>query len=480
MSTFDSLGLPEPIVTALNRQGFNNPFPIQESAIPAALAGRDLQGRAPTGSGKTLAFGLPMLSLVGRADPRRPRALVLAPTRELAEQIRLDLAPFASSAGRQVTAIFGGVGYGPQRKALNRGVDVLVATPGRLEDLIEQGSVDLRNANIVVLDEADRMADMGFLPAVRRILDQTSPDRQTLLFSATLDGDVASLSRDYQTNPAKLQAEAVDSEELDIDHHFWRMDRTERVAQTAQVIGRAGRTIVFTRTRHGADRLVRQLSRSGVSAVSMHGGRSQNQRTRALNAFSKGRVQALVATDVAARGIHVEDVDLVVHFDMAGDHKDYLHRSGRTGRAGAVGTVLSLVVDGQTKDVKGIQRALKLEQGIDSPNIDRLFARRSPSDTTAPGRSAPPKHHSRPANAEQGSRSIFVGNLAWKTTASSLASAFARHGTVEKATISTRGGTNRSKGFGFVEMPASQSDAAIAALNGSTLDGRTLKVRVAR
>lgn len=483
-TTFQSLGLTGPLVKALSRQGLTEPFPIQASAIPAGLAGRDIRGRAPTGSGKTLAFGLPMLSTVGRADRRRPRALVLAPTRELAEQIKRDLAPIAEAVNRRITAIYGGVGYGPQKKALNGGVEVLVATPGRLEDLMEQRSVDLSQVDIVVLDEADRMADMGFLPAVRRILERTNPERQTLLFSATLDGEVAVLSRENQNDPITVVAEAIGGQELDVLHHFWRVSRSDRLAHTAEVIAVSDRTIVFTRTRHGADRLVKQLSRSDISAVALHGGRSQNQRTRALRAFANGKARALVATDVAARGIHVEDVAVVLHYDLAGDHKDYVHRSGRTARAGAAGTVISLVVDGQDKEVRKIQRAIDLHAPIEAPRIDLVGTggHRSANTRRRDGRPnrKPHKRHDQQPSSGGESLSIFVGNLPWRTTEDDLETLFAEHGTVQRAMISTQRKSGRSKGYGFVEMSVVHGDLAIEALNGSRLDGRTLEVRVAR
>ena len=456
-TTFESLGLSPALSDALRRDGVTEPFPIQEQAIPHGLAGRDIQGRAPTGSGKTLAFGLPLLSRVPRAQSKRPTALILAPTRELAEQIRRDLAPIAHAADRRITAIFGGVGYGPQKKALKAGVDVLVATPGRLEDLVGQRFVYLERVQIVVIDEADRMADMGFLPAVRRILDGTNPERQTLLFSATLDGEVATLAGESQTNPVTVVAEATGDRELDLDHHFWRVERSERVAHAARVIAGSQRTIVFTRTRRGADRLVKQLGREEIRAVAMHGGRSQNQRTRALRAFSDGKARALVATDVAARGIHVEDIDVVLHYDLANDHKDYVHRSGRTARAGAAGTVISLVVDGQDRDAKRIQRAIDVSVPIRAPEMPT-----APQDLSRSERV-----------------SIFVGNLPWRVDDADLEALFAEHGLVSRASIVTHKKTGRSKGFGFVEMPAGHGQGAITALNGSELDGRKLRVRVA-
>jgi len=482
-TTFDTLGLPDSLVRALADLDIREPFPVQAAALPPGLAGRDIQGRAPTGSGKTLAFGLPLLTHVGKGGRNRPRALVLAPTRELAEQIKRDLAPLARAVGRRVSAVYGGVAYGPQLAALRGGVDVLVATPGRLEDLIARRAVDLGNTDVVVLDEADRMADMGFFPAVRRILDLTSLRRQTLLFSATLDGDVRVLSRDYQTDPVMIAAEAMGEVDLDVVHHFWRVDRTDRPGQTARLINESGRSIVFTRTRHGADRLVKQLTRERVSAVAMHGGRSQGQRTRALNQFSTGQAQALVATDVAARGIHVEDVAAVIHYDLAGDRKDYLHRSGRTARAGATGTVISLVTEGQDSDVRKLQRDLDLVAPIESPSMDRIRSGGHRIGASPPVERAGSvsRAHSGPQPVDRpGSRSLYVGNLPWATTDDELAALFADHGTVDRVTISTQKQSGRSKGFGFVEMPAHHQDRAIRALDGAILGGRTLRVRPAR
>ncbi len=360
-TTFAQLGVPSRLADALATQGITSPFPVQAATIPDGLAGRDVCGKAPTGSGKTFAFGLPILAKVEKAKRGRPRALVLAPTRELAEQIKKELAPLARNVGRHVFAVYGGVGYGGQISAMRKGVDVLVACPGRLEDLIEQGVVVLSVADLVVLDDADRMADMGFMPSVMRLLDQTSPVRQTLLFSATLDGDIAKLSKRYQTDPVRHEAASVETDELDAVHHFWLVDHHDRTQHTADLINEFGKSIVFTRTRRGADRLAKQLEKLGVRAVAMHGGRSQNQRQRALDAFSSGKARALIATDVAARGIHVDEVASVIHFDPAGDHKDYLHRSGRTARAGATGTVVTLVTHEQKRDVLKMQRDIDID-----------------------------------------------------------------------------------------------------------------------
>ena len=365
--TFAELGVPTDAVERLARRKITEPFPIQAATLPDALAGRDVCGKAPTGSGKTLAFGIPLVQRPGRAKPRRPRALVLVPTRELAAQVQKELALLAGPRGRTTATFYGGVGFGAQLNALRKGVDIAVACPGRLADLIKRGECKLDDVDMVVLDEADRMADMGFLPEVRRLLDQVRPDRQTLLFSATLDGDVDVLIRLYQKDPAVHELAATE-DAAQSRHVFWEAERTDRVAITARVVKAEWPTMVFCRTKHGADRLTDQLSRAGVSAAAIHGDRSQSQRERALASFASGRVQALVATDIAARGIHVDGVACVVHFDPPADEKDYLHRSGRTGRAGASGTVLSLVGREQVSDVRKLQVKLALPTGVHAPD----------------------------------------------------------------------------------------------------------------
>ncbi|MGA7228988.1 MAG: DEAD/DEAH box helicase [Acidimicrobiia bacterium] len=486
MLNFAQLGLSERLTRVLEQSGVSEPFPIQEAAIPDALAGRDVSGKAPTGSGKTLAFGLPVISRVGKAGSRRPRALILAPTRELADQIKVELHPLAKSVGRSVIAIYGGVGYGPQVGGLRKGVDILVATPGRLEDLMSQGSVDLGLVDLVVIDEADRMADMGFLPAVRRILDQTSDDRQTLLFSATLDGDIAVLSRDYQREPVRHEAPAIESDALDAQHHFWLVQHGDRVRHTADVVHHSGRSIVFTRTRHGADRVARQLTKLGVAATAMHGGLSQNQRTRSLRAFSSGNAMALVATDVAARGIHVDEVATVIHFDPPGDHKDYLHRSGRTARAGATGLVVSMVTGDQRRDVRRMQRDLDMDAPIEAPRMDALGEMRGEMGVRGPGRTGKRSQSNserpvnRPNDQRQPTKSLYVANLPWSVTSDDLETLFSGHGEVVEATVIMDRRSGRSRGFGFVDITGGSVEAVVAALNGSTLGGRTLKVRTAR
>ncbi len=365
--TFADLGVPSDLVASLAARHITEAFPVQAATLPDALAGRDVCGRAPTGSGKTLAFGIPLVVGIEKSSPKRPRGLVLVPTRELAAQVAKELTAIAGTRRLSVACFYGGAGYDGQLRALRRGVDVAVCCPGRLEDLVARGAIHLGDVQLAVVDEADRMADMGFLPAVRRILDGARADRQTLLFSATLDGDVEVLTRRYQRDPVRHDVADVERETGPVDHLFWRSERDERVSLTVDVVVRHGSVVVFCRTRHGADRLTKQLVDAGIGAVPIHGSRTQRQRESALAAFSAGRAQALVATDVAARGIHVDDVACVVHFDPPADEKDYVHRSGRTGRAGAQGTVVSLVVADQVAAVRSLQRALGFPQGLGRP-----------------------------------------------------------------------------------------------------------------
>lgn len=367
--TFKELQLPDEMVAELARQMRTEPFPIQAATIPDVLSGRDVLGRAPTGSGKTLAFGLPTLVRVAKAEPKAPRALILSPTRELAEQIRAELSPIAKIMDRTVTAVYGGTSFGPQVKALNSGTDILVACPGRLEDLIGQGKVVLSDVDIVIIDEADRMADMGFLPSVRRLVDDTSSNRQMILFSATLDHAVQVLIDDYLSDPISHSVGEAAPDLSKLQHRFWLLDKTERVDRAAQVVDEQGSTIIFCRTRHGVDRVARQLKARGVKAAWIHGGRTQGQRNSALHTFTEGKAQALVATDVAARGIHVDDVACVIHYDPPGDEKDYVHRSGRTARAGGSGVVYSFLLAEQTKEARKLQQKLKLPGEIVSPPV---------------------------------------------------------------------------------------------------------------
>uniref|UniRef100_UPI0035E459BA DEAD/DEAH box helicase n=1 Tax=Nocardioides pelophilus TaxID=2172019 RepID=UPI0035E459BA len=350
-TNFADLGVPTALNAVLAANGITVPTPIQAATLPDSLAGKDLLGRGRTGSGKTYAFALPVVARIaaggGRTAPRRPRALILAPTRELASQIEEAVRPLASAMGLQTHTIFGGVGQGPQVAALKRGIDILIACPGRLEDLIGQGHCSLADVQITVLDEADHMADLGFLPAVRRLLGQTPTSGQRMLFSATLDNAIDVLVKRFLVKPVIHQADSAQSPVAKMDHHVLHVHRDLRVPVLVDLTSAPGRTIVFTRTKHGAKALARQLNKSGVPSVDLHGNLSQGARTRNLDAFHSGTATTLVATDIAARGIHVDDVALVVHADPPAEHKAYLHRSGRTARAGAAGAVVTLMADDQ-------------------------------------------------------------------------------------------------------------------------------------
>ncbi|MEO8888933.1 MAG: DEAD/DEAH box helicase [Jatrophihabitantaceae bacterium] len=383
---FAALGLPSALVSALTRHGIAAPFPIQAATIPDVLTGRDLLGRAATGSGKTLAFGLPLIVRLESAQsaPRRPRGLILVPTRELAMQVTDALTPLAHASGLSVRLVAGGLPINKQIQSLEKGVDILVATPGRLEDLIDRRSCNLGSVEVTVLDEADHMADLGFLPVVRRLLNQTPGNGQRLLFSATLDGDVATLVENYLTNPS---VHALNTAEASVDtmsHHLFRVPFDAKFDLVASIVAREGRTICFVRTKHGADRVARNLGRIGISAGSLHGGRSQAQRNKALAAFKDGSVPVLVATDVAARGIHVDDISLVLHVDPPADPKDYLHRSGRTARAGESGIVVLLTTPTEERDVRKMLNAagVRPEQRdvvAGDPAVAKVTGARTPS-----------------------------------------------------------------------------------------------------
>lgn len=383
-SSFRELGVPKKLTEILYKGGAKAPFPIQVQAIPPALAGRDLCGRAPTGSGKTLAFAIPLVENIEKARPHHPRALVLTPTRELANQVRATILPLAQARGRWVASFYGGTNIGRDIDRLRRGVDIAVATPGRLADLVERKQIHLDEVSVVVIDEADRMADMGFLPEVQRLLDRTPAGRQTLLFSATLDGDVDVLIRRYQNDPVRVEVDTPEAEQGQVNHLFWPTPRHERRALTAEILNRMGPSIVFTRTKHGADRLARQLASDGVTTAAIHGNRSQRQREAALDQFAKGKVSALIATDVAARGIHVDDVALVLHFDLPSTDKDYVHRSGRTGRAGARGVVVSFVCEDQHGDLHGMQRSLDMPEGVHEIRLEHLQEDTVPAPQPSP------------------------------------------------------------------------------------------------
>jgi superfamily II DNA/RNA helicase len=360
--------VPSALVAVLAANGVTTPFPIQQATLPDSLAGRDVLGRGRTGSGKTYAFALPVLTRLADSGkprrPKRPRALILAPTRELASQIEASLAPLAQALSLRTLTVFGGVGASPQIAGLRAGVDVLVACPGRLEDLISSGHADLSDVQITVLDEADHMADLGFLPSVRRLLDRTPASGQRMLFSATLDAGVDVLVKRYLSNPVTHSVDPAQSPVSQMAHHVLHLAADDRLPVLVELTAAPGRTLVFTRTKHGAKKLTRQLIASGVPAVELHGNLSQNVRTRNLEAFSDGSTGTLVATDIAARGIHVDDINLVVHADPPVEHKAYLHRSGRTARAGAAGTVITLMTDDQVADVRDLTRRAAIRPTI--------------------------------------------------------------------------------------------------------------------
>ena len=355
--TFASLGVPAPLVAVLAQDGIISPFPVQAATLPDALAGRDILGRAQTGSGKTLGFSLPLVTrLAGRQTAGgRPRGLVLVPTRELATQVHEVLRPLARAMGLFVTTIYGGVSYGPQVTALRRRTDIIVATPGRLADLINQGECNLADVEVMVIDEADQMADLGFLPIVRRLLESTPADGQRMLFSATLDAAIDVLVRRFLDNPATHSVNE-NSSPAEIEHHVLTIDPARKLEVLAALVGGDKRSLVFTRTKHGAERLARQLTELGIPAAELHGNLRQGARARNLSAFSNGIARVMVATDIAARGIHVDGIDLVIHADPPAEHKAYVHRSGRTARGGADGVVVTLQMRSQAREVTAMMR----------------------------------------------------------------------------------------------------------------------------
>ncbi|MFK0217834.1 DEAD/DEAH box helicase [Streptomyces vinaceus] len=351
---FEDMGMPEALLKTLAAQGVTEPFPIQAATLPNSLAGRDLLGRGRTGSGKTLAFGLALLARTAgrRAQPKQPLALVLVPTRELAQQVTDALAPYATAVNLRTTTVVGGMSINRQSGALRRGAEVLVATPGRLKDLIDRGDADLSQVAITVLDEADQMTDMGFMPQVTALLKQVRPDGQTMLFSATLDKNIDKLVKMFLTDPVAFSVDPSAGAVSTMEHHvLYVMDETDKKAVATRIAARDGRVIMFVDTKRGVDRLVKKLQADGVRASGLHGGRSQPQRNRTLDWFKTGEVTALIATNVAARGIHIDDLDLVVNIDPPTDHKDYLHRGGRTARAGESGSVVTLVLPDQKRDM---------------------------------------------------------------------------------------------------------------------------------
>ncbi|WP_371616670.1 DEAD/DEAH box helicase [Streptomyces sp. NBC_00454] len=385
--TFGDLGLPDGIVRKLAQNGVTAPFPIQAATIPDALAGKDILGRGRTGSGKTLSFGLPTLARLagGHTEKKKPRAIILTPTRELAMQVADALQPYGDVLGLKMKVVCGGTSMSNQIFALERGVDVLVATPGRLRDIINRGACSLANVEVAVLDEADQMADLGFLPEVTELLDQIPGGGQRMLFSATMENEIGTLVKRYLTNPVTHEVDSAQGNVSTMTHHVLVVKPKDKAPVTAAIASRKGRTIIFVRTQLGADRIAEQLIESGVKADALHGGMTQGARTRVLADFKDGYVNALVATDVAARGIHVDGIDLVLNVDPAGDHKDYLHRSGRTARAGKSGVVVSLALPHQRRQIfrlmedAGVDASRHIVQGVGAfdPEVAEITGARS-------------------------------------------------------------------------------------------------------
>jgi len=389
--TFGDLGLHPDLVRTLAKKGVTEPFPIQAATIPDALAGKDVLGRGRTGSGKTLSFGLPLLTRLGgnRSQAKRPRGLILVPTRELAMQVADALEPYGSVLGLRLKVVCGGTSMSNQIYALERGVDVLVATPGRLRDLLDRGACSLDASEVIVLDEADQMADMGFMPEVTEILDQVPAGGQRMLFSATLENEIDTLVKRYLKNPVTHEVDPSAGAVTTMTHHVLVVKPKDKAPVTNAISARKGKTIIFVRTQMGCDRVAEQLRDAGVLADALHGGMTQGARTRTLADFKEGYVNVLVATDVAARGIHVDDVDLVLNVDPAGDHKDYLHRSGRTARAGRSGTVVTLILPHQRRSVfrlledAGVEATRHIVDGSFDADMVKITGARSLSEVQA-------------------------------------------------------------------------------------------------
>ncbi len=372
MVSFSDLGIGPAIVRELNKQGISEPFEVQKESIPDSLLGRDVCCRAPTGSGKTLAFGLPLIARTRRANSKRPTGLILTPTRELAEQINSVLRPIAQAVDRDIVSIYGGVSYKKQYNALNKGVDILVACPGRLIDLLDRRALKLDDVETVVLDEADRMADMGFMEPVCEILDLCAENRQTILFSATLDEDVSELVKNYQNNPVTIEVGPKEVSIENMQHLFWTMKPHQKLRVTSEILTKCGKTMIFCKTRRGVDRLGDEMYDAEINVATLHGGLNQRQRDRALRRFTKGGAAALVATDVAARGIDIQGVNCVIHYDPPENGKAYKHRSGRTARAGADGVVISYVQRSQQRTYNKIQNEVGIKRRFQPPNVENL------------------------------------------------------------------------------------------------------------
>ncbi|MFF4220936.1 RNA helicase [Streptosporangium nondiastaticum] len=418
VASFADLDMPAALLSTLTREGVTEPFPIQAATLPNSLTGRDVLGRGRTGSGKTLAFGLALLARTAgrRAESGRPLALVLVPTRELAQQVTDSLAPYATAVNLRLATVVGGMSIGRQAQTLARGAEVLVATPGRLADLIQRGDCKLGDVRITVLDEADQMADMGFLPQVTRLLDQVDPEGQRMLFSATLDRNVDRLVRRFLSDPVTHSVDASVGAVATMDHHLLHVAETDKKDTVTRIAARDGRVIMFVDTKRGADRLVKKLLSEGVRAAALHGGKSQPQRNRTLDLFRTEQVTALIATNVAARGIHIDGLDLVVNVDPPMDHKDYLHRGGRTARAGESGTVVTLVLPEQRREMSRMMATAKISPNVVTvdpghPELVRITGAQEPSGVPVvipapvPAQAAPRKRSGGGAGSGAGSRS---------------------------------------------------------------------------
>jgi superfamily II DNA/RNA helicase len=460
-TTFADLGVPAPLVEVLTASGITAPFPIQVATLPDTLAGRDVLGRGRTGSGKTLAFSLPLVARLAASDsrrqPKRPRSLILVPTRELANQVAAVVDPLARALGMRTAVVFGGVGQNPQVQALAGGLDVLIACPGRLEDLIGQGHADLGAVEITILDEADHMADLGFLPGVKRLMDRTPKTGQRLLFSATLDNGVDVLVKRYLTNPTTHSVDPAVAPVSTMTHHVLRVEAADKPAVVRELASGLGRSVLFTRTKHQAKKLAKQLTASGVPAVDLHGNLSQNARERNLEAFSSGEIRVLCATDIAARGIHVDDVALVVHVDPPAEHKAYLHRSGRTARAGAGGTVVTVSTPDQTGEVRTLARQAGITPTVSAvrPGATEITALTGPA---APYVEPAPAPESQPQGQDGGRRRRPAGGSGRSggqagtpagggTTASSRGQGRSSGPARTRAELAARAGTHSAASF---------------------------------
>ena len=475
-ATFVSLGVPAELVASLREHGILAPFPIQAATLPDTLAGRDVLGRGRTGSGKTLAFALPLIArlagqvpsartIAGRTRPGSPRALILAPTRELANQILATLEPLAAAAGLQAMTIFGGVGQAKQVAQLRRGADIVVATPGRLEDLIGQAHVRLDAVAITVLDEADHMADLGFLPAVTRILAGTPAGGQRMLFSATLDRGVDALVKRFLSRPLVHSVDTESSPVAAMTHHVFLVgDATQKRQVVRELAGGTGRRLLFTRTKHQARKLARELTSDGIPAVELHGNLSQNARERGLKAFADGEIKVMVATDIAARGIHVDDIDLVIHVDPPAEHKAYLHRSGRTARAGNDGDVITLVLPEQRRDFQALARAAKIAAQPSTVTAGDRSVRElagSPAALVAPG-DAPSAAARKGDTTPQPSRK---GGSARGSGRASSGRASTSQTSTGRASGSARSGGRSTGGFGHGNTSSAPRRDAVVSLS---------------